>query len=213
MTAETIKDLFASDIDRRIEEVIKVDQADETDHPRRARRVRRHRLDPLPLPRGLRRTTRDHRQKPNEGIAVWVSGFFGSGKSSFAKYPRPRPREPRRPRPGRRRAPRPALPATRRSRSCSSKIAEQHPHRGRHLRRLHRPRHPHRQPEHHRDHVPALPAEPRLRTGPRPLGARDHPGGGRPPRRLQGQVPARSSTRTGTTRRARSPSPSSRRAA
>ena len=34
MTAETIKDLFASDIDRRIEEVIKVDQADETDHPR-----------------------------------------------------------------------------------------------------------------------------------------------------------------------------------
>lgn len=85
MPVDHIKDLFANDIDRRIEEVIKVDQADAaivrdefaeyvvTDS------IRSHFLKIL-----------EHYQatwqKPNEGIAVWVSGFFGSGKSGFAKY-------------------------------------------------------------------------------------------------------------------------------
>ena len=85
MPVDHIKDLFANDIDRRIEEVIKVDQADEaivrdefaeyvvTDS------IRSHFLKIL-----------EHYQatwqRPNEGIAVWVSGFFGSGKSGFAKY-------------------------------------------------------------------------------------------------------------------------------
>lgn len=85
MTAETIKELFASDIDRRIEEVIKVDQADET--------IIRDELQEYVVTDSIRahfREVFDHyqttRQKPNEGIAVWVSGFFGSGKSSFAKY-------------------------------------------------------------------------------------------------------------------------------
>jgi 2-phosphoglycerate kinase len=85
MAVTTIKDLFASDISREIEEVIKVDQADEqiireeiaeyiatdsiTSHFRRI--LERYWETP---------------NKPHEGIGVWVSGFFGSGKSSFAKY-------------------------------------------------------------------------------------------------------------------------------
>ena len=85
MTATTIKDLFANDISRRIEEVIKVDQADQqiirdelaeyvvTDS------IRGH------LTEVLERYWETPR-KPHEGVAVWVSGFFGSGKSSFAKY-------------------------------------------------------------------------------------------------------------------------------
>lgn len=85
MPAEIIKELFASDIERRIEEVIKVDQADET--------IIRDELREYVVTDSIRghfRQVFDHYQttwqKPNEGIAVWVSGFFGSGKSSFAKY-------------------------------------------------------------------------------------------------------------------------------
>ncbi|HHH30353.1 MAG TPA: BREX system P-loop protein BrxC, partial [Polyangiaceae bacterium] len=85
MTHKTVKDLFASDIHRRIEEVIKVDQADEqilkdelaeyvvTDS------LRAHFIDIL-------EQYRETPNKPHEGVGVWVSGFFGSGKSSFAKY-------------------------------------------------------------------------------------------------------------------------------
>ena len=85
MTASSIKDLFANDIDRRIEEVIKVDQADET--------IIRDELAEYVVTDSIRAhflKIFDHYQttwlKPNEGIAIWVSGFFGSGKSGFAKY-------------------------------------------------------------------------------------------------------------------------------
>ncbi len=79
-----IHELFQKDIYRKIEEVIKVDQADEEtvkneieeyivtdsikDHYRRV-------LDQYNL----------GRTSPSEGIGIWISGFFGSGKSSFAK--------------------------------------------------------------------------------------------------------------------------------
>ena len=81
----SIRTFFASDIDRNIEEVIKVDQTDEqlirdelaeyvaTDS------IRSH-FDQI-----LDRYA-ETPNKPHEGIGVWVSGFFGSGKSSFAKY-------------------------------------------------------------------------------------------------------------------------------
>src|SRR4029079_5255091 len=84
MTTMPIKTLFANDIRRRIEEVIKVDQTDEeiirdeineyvvTDA------IRSHYI-------GIFEAYRETPNKPHEGIAIWVSGFFGSGKSSFAK--------------------------------------------------------------------------------------------------------------------------------
>jgi hypothetical protein len=83
-TAPAIRTLFASDIDRRIEEVIKVDQTnedlikDEIDEYVVTDAIAHHYTDILEL-------YRDTPNKPHEGIAVWVSGFFGSGKSSFAK--------------------------------------------------------------------------------------------------------------------------------
>lgn len=85
MTATTIKDLFASDISRRIEEVIKVDQADE--------QIIRDELAEYVVTDSIRghltevlESYWETPKKPHEGIAIWVSGFFGSGKSSFAKY-------------------------------------------------------------------------------------------------------------------------------
>ncbi len=79
-----IKTLFANDIHRRIEEVIKVDQTDEeiirdeiteyvvTDA------IRTHYT-------GIFEAYREAPNKPTDGVSIWVSGFFGSGKSSFAK--------------------------------------------------------------------------------------------------------------------------------
>jgi hypothetical protein len=79
-----VRDIFRHPIDRRIEEVIKVDLTDEeivageigeyvvTDHIRREfEKV----LDAY----------QDSIARPTEAVTVWISGFFGSGKSSFAK--------------------------------------------------------------------------------------------------------------------------------
>lgn len=85
MTANAIKDVFASDISRRIEEVIKVDQTDE--------QIIRDELAEYVITDSIRGHMSEILErywetpkKPHEGIGVWVSGFFGSGKSSFAKY-------------------------------------------------------------------------------------------------------------------------------
>src|SRR5215210_5657374 len=84
MTTYPIKTLFANDIHRRIEEVIKVDQKDE--------QVLREEIDEYVVTDAIRShyigifdKYSDTPNKPHEGIAIWVSGFFGSGKSSFAK--------------------------------------------------------------------------------------------------------------------------------
>ena len=83
-TAQTIRTLFANNIDRRIEEVIKVDQTDDD--------ILRDEMSEYVVTDAIRshytgiyETYRETPNKPHEGIAVWVSGFFGSGKSSFAK--------------------------------------------------------------------------------------------------------------------------------
>ncbi|WP_030441358.1 BREX system P-loop protein BrxC [Actinoplanes subtropicus] len=80
----TIRTLFAGDIDRKIEEVIKVDQTNE--------QIIRDELNEYVVTDVIRGhyteildTYQETPNKPHEGIAVWVSGFFGSGKSSFAK--------------------------------------------------------------------------------------------------------------------------------
>src|SRR5207248_1315258 len=74
----------ANDIYRRIEEVIKVDQTsddilrDEISEYVVTDAIRSHYIS-------IFDAYRETPNKPHEGIAVWVSGFFGSGKSSFAK--------------------------------------------------------------------------------------------------------------------------------
>jgi hypothetical protein len=84
MSTQLIKALFAGDIHRRIEEVIKVDQTDEE--------ILSDEINEYVVTDAIRShyTTifdayRETPNKPHEGIAIWVSGFFGSGKSSFAK--------------------------------------------------------------------------------------------------------------------------------
>src|ERR1017187_10121138 len=84
MNGSLIRSLFTGNIDRNIEEVIKVDQNDED--------VIRGEIEDYVVTDAIARHFEgilDHYaetpNKPHEGIAIWVSGFFGSGKSSFAK--------------------------------------------------------------------------------------------------------------------------------
>ena len=84
MTVTHIKDLFANDVERPIEEVIKVDQTDEE--------VIKFEIDEYVVTDAIAGyyasildVFNETPNKPRDGIGVWVSGFFGSGKSSFAK--------------------------------------------------------------------------------------------------------------------------------
>jgi hypothetical protein len=83
-TSMPIKSLFANDIHRRIEEVIKVDQTDEE--------IIRDEINEYVVTDAIRthytgifEAYREAPNKPTDGVSIWVSGFFGSGKSSFAK--------------------------------------------------------------------------------------------------------------------------------
>ena len=79
-----IKGIFEKKIDRNIEEVIKVTQDDtgvvkqEISEYIVTDSISNHFEEIL-------KAYADSSANPTEGIAVWVSGFFGSGKSSFAK--------------------------------------------------------------------------------------------------------------------------------
>lgn len=79
-----IKDLFRKDIYRKIEEVIKVDQHDEGT-------VKNEIQEYVATPDikdhfcQVYNAVAEYPSEPHEGIGIWVSGFFGSGKSSFAK--------------------------------------------------------------------------------------------------------------------------------
>lgn len=79
-----IRDVLARDLKKPIEEVVKLSQADEqtvydeiTEYVA-TERIKRQYIDVL-------QAMADAPGEPTEGVGVWVSGFFGSGKSSFAK--------------------------------------------------------------------------------------------------------------------------------
>ena len=78
------QELFAQRHHRRIEEVIKVDQTDEE--------ILRDEIDEYVVTDAIRghyveifEATRRRRTSRTRASPIWVSGFFGSGKSSFAK--------------------------------------------------------------------------------------------------------------------------------
>jgi hypothetical protein len=81
---QKIGELFARDPGRRIEEVIKVDQAnDESVYTELTEYVATESIKEHY--RTILSAIADAKSDPHEGIGVWVSGFFGSGKSLFAK--------------------------------------------------------------------------------------------------------------------------------
>ncbi|MBY0113214.1 MAG: BREX system P-loop protein BrxC [Phycisphaerales bacterium] len=80
----TIQQLFDRDISRQIQEVIKVDQQDDA--------VVITEIEEYVATDAIKRSFASVLEayaevpnKPSDRMAVWVSGFFGSGKSSFAK--------------------------------------------------------------------------------------------------------------------------------
>jgi hypothetical protein len=80
----TILSLFERPIDRHIEEVIKVDQANEAAVYEELREY----VVTDSIREGFLKVLESYRatpDNPHEGIGIWISGFFGSGKSSFAK--------------------------------------------------------------------------------------------------------------------------------
>lgn len=81
---KNIRDIFAKPIDRTIEEVIKVEQADE-----KAVLVELEEYVPTDYLKEQYARLFDEiasgPANPREGIGIWISGFFGSGKSLFAK--------------------------------------------------------------------------------------------------------------------------------
>jgi len=81
---KNIKEIFAKPIDRPIEEVIKVEQANEI--------AVATEIDEYVATDSIRRQFAEVYKEiaegpaaPREGIGIWISGFFGSGKSAFAK--------------------------------------------------------------------------------------------------------------------------------
>ncbi|NLD43997.1 MAG: BREX system P-loop protein BrxC, partial [Chloroflexi bacterium] len=80
----SIRDLLARDLSEGIEEVVKVDQRQE--------RIVRDELLEYVFTESIREdyamllgAIADSPSEPREDVGVWISGFFGSGKSSFAK--------------------------------------------------------------------------------------------------------------------------------
>lgn len=81
---KTIGDLLTRDLSRKIEEIIQVDQADEQSvHAEISEYVATDSI--REQYHHLLKAVAEAPADPHESVGVWVSGFFGSGKSSFAK--------------------------------------------------------------------------------------------------------------------------------
>src|SRR3981189_726483 len=80
----TIAELLDRDFSKPIEEIIKVNNADEaTVYTELTEYIATKRIkDEYER---LFAAMAAAPKSPNEGVGVWISGFFGSGKSSFAK--------------------------------------------------------------------------------------------------------------------------------
>src|SRR5215813_5356924 len=81
---KTIRDLLDRDLDQKIEEIISLSQQNEASVYNELTeyvatdRIREQYRDVL-------KAIAEAPAEPHEGVGVWISGFFGSGKSSFAK--------------------------------------------------------------------------------------------------------------------------------
>jgi len=81
---KTIRDLLSRDLSRKIEEIIQVDQSDEQAvYSEITEYVATDSIRDQYA--GLLKAIAEAPSDPHESVGVWVSGFFGSGKSSFAK--------------------------------------------------------------------------------------------------------------------------------
>jgi hypothetical protein len=81
---ELIGDLLSRDLNQVIEEIIQVDQLDEqTVYSEITEYVATDRIKDHY--RSLLKAIAEAPSEPHEGVGIWISGFFGSGKSSFAK--------------------------------------------------------------------------------------------------------------------------------
>jgi hypothetical protein len=81
---KTVGDLLTRDLKLNIEEIIKVDQTDEQSVYREITEyIATERIKDQY--REIFKAIAEAPAEPNENVGVWISGFFGSGKSSFAK--------------------------------------------------------------------------------------------------------------------------------
>ena len=81
---KTIGELLTRDLSRKIEEIIQVDQADEQSvHDEITEYIGTDSI--REQYHHLLKAIAEAPADPHESVGVWVSGFFGSGKSSFAK--------------------------------------------------------------------------------------------------------------------------------
>ncbi|MBV8891344.1 MAG: BREX system P-loop protein BrxC, partial [Acidobacteria bacterium] len=81
---KTVGDLLTRDLTRKIEDIIQVDQANE--HSVYAEITEYVATDSIrDQYHDLLKAIAEAPSEPHESVGVWVSGFFGSGKSSFAK--------------------------------------------------------------------------------------------------------------------------------